>query len=185
MEKTQAARHSDAVSNNAATVQCGFLMLYIFRVLNTFKSIVEALESQDMYILDRMREFVTKDEVKQFAAAKQLLTLIERAVCFAHLLSSIKLIFIFQQSGGEIKVKTVTASLTSPPAPMQPKTSKKLKLLDIHPLELARQLTIMESTLYQSITPMECLQRARETKSEYQDNIHNVTQNFNQVRFTI
>lgn len=65
---------------------------------------------------------------------------------------------------------------------MQPKTSKKLKLLDIHPLELARQLTIMESQLYQSITPTECLQRARESKSEYKDNINNVTQNFNRVR---
>jgi len=28
---------------------------------------------------------------------------------------------------------------------------------------------------------MECLQRARETKSEYKDNIHNVTQNFNRL----
>lgn len=47
---------------------------------------------------------------------------------------------------------------------------------------MARQLTIMESLLYQSIKPMECLQRSREAKSDYKDNITNVTQNFNRVR---
>lgn len=40
----------------------------------------DVLEPQDMYIVDRMREFSTKDEVCELAAAKQLLTLIERAV---------------------------------------------------------------------------------------------------------
>lgn len=39
-----------------------------------------------MYILGRMREFIMKEEVKQFTAAKQVLTLIERAVCFAYCL---------------------------------------------------------------------------------------------------
>jgi son of sevenless len=80
---------------------------------------------------------------------------------------------------------TVNTSLINPPVPIQPKTSKQLKLLDIDPLELARQLTIMESRLYQSIKPMECLQRSRESKSDYKDNITNVTQNFNRVRFSI
>ena len=41
----------------------------------------DILEKEDMYILDRMREFLTKEEVFQFAAAKALLTLIERSVC--------------------------------------------------------------------------------------------------------
>ena len=61
-------------------------------VLNTFKSMVQdedILEKDDMYILDRMREFLKQDDVYQFAAAKGLLTLIERsvsisAVCSAH-----------------------------------------------------------------------------------------------------
>lgn len=51
--------------------------------MNTFKSMIvdeDVLEPSDIYILDRMREFVLKDEVNQFAAAKQLLTLIERSV---------------------------------------------------------------------------------------------------------
>jgi son of sevenless len=41
----------------------------------------DLLDKEDMYILDRMREFLKKDEVYQFAAAKGLLTLIERSVC--------------------------------------------------------------------------------------------------------
>ena len=62
-----------------------------------------------------------------------------------------------------------------------PKTSKKLKLLDVDPLELARQLTIMESQLYQKIRPMECLQRSREQKGEHNDNIAAVIRTSNRV----
>lgn len=43
------------------------------------------LEKEDLYILDRIREFVTQEEVYQFAAAKVLLTLIERKVCSCRL----------------------------------------------------------------------------------------------------
>lgn len=73
------------------------------------------------------------------------------------------------------------ANQGAPPAAIIPKTSKKLKLLDIEPLELARQLTIMESILYQRIRPMECLQRAREQKTENIDNIAIVIQTSNRV----
>jgi son of sevenless len=41
----------------------------------------DILEKEDLYILDRMKEFITGDEVIRFAAAKQLLIFIERAVC--------------------------------------------------------------------------------------------------------
>lgn len=62
-----------------------------------------------------------------------------------------------------------------------PKTNKKLKLGDIEPLELARQLTIFESQLYQKIKPMECLQRAREQRTDNMDNIAIVIQTSNRV----
>ena len=64
---------------------------------------------------------------------------------------------------------------------MIPKSSKQLKLLDIEPLELARQLTLMESQLYQKIKPMECLQRSREQRTENVDNITTVIQTSNRV----
>ena len=52
-------------------------------VLNTFRTMVtddDILEKEDMYILGRMKEFASDEEVVNFAAAKQLLILIERAV---------------------------------------------------------------------------------------------------------
>lgn len=52
-------------------------------VLNTFRTMVtddDILEKEDMYILGRIKEFVSNEEVVTFAAAKQLLILIERAV---------------------------------------------------------------------------------------------------------
>lgn len=78
-------------------------------------------------------------------------------------------------------IKMVTAPQGVPPPPLVPKSNKKLKLLDIEPLELARQLTIMESQLYQRIRPMECLQRAREQRTENIDNITVVIQTSNKV----
>ena len=52
-------------------------------VLNTFKSMVvddDVLEKEDMFILERMRGFISNEEVIRFAAAKQMMVLIERAV---------------------------------------------------------------------------------------------------------
>ena len=41
------------------------------------------MEKEDYYILDRMKEFISSEEVSKSSAAKQLLILIERAVrCF-------------------------------------------------------------------------------------------------------
>lgn len=42
----------------------------------------DVLEREDMYILNRMKAFISNEEVNRFAAAKQLVTLIERAVSF-------------------------------------------------------------------------------------------------------
>jgi son of sevenless-like protein len=86
-----------------------------------------------------------------------------------------------QQEGGGGVIGMVAAPQGVPPPPLVPKSSKKLKLLDIDPLELARQLTIMESQLYQRIRPMECLQRAREQRTENIDNITVVIQTSNKV----
>jgi son of sevenless len=65
-----------------------------------------------------------------------------------------------------------------------PKNSKKLKLLDIDPLELARQLTVLESNLYRKIRPLECLMRSRRS-GEHHDNIATVIRLCNKVRLWI
>lgn len=93
--------------------------------------------------------------------------------------------YTFKQHRPEDTKVKMTTSTTSqlPPSPIAPKSSKKLNLLDINPLELARQLTILESRLYQKIRPMECLRRSREYKSNYNDNIAIVIRTSNQVIF--
>ncbi|KAF8644523.1 hypothetical protein AX16_008399 [Volvariella volvacea WC 439] len=136
------------------------------RVLNTLKSMVvdeDFLEKEDIYILDRMKDFIMSEEVAKFAAAKQLKILIDR----------------LQQ--GQDAIPRTLVSQGPPPQPILPKAGKKLKLLEIEPLELARQLTIMESHLYQKIKPMECLQRAREQRTENMDNIAFVIQTSNRI----
>jgi hypothetical protein len=58
------------------------------RVLNTFKSMIvdnDILEEEDSPIFERMKEFISNEEVQSFAAAKQLGIHIERAVSFVSL----------------------------------------------------------------------------------------------------
>ncbi|KAF8208696.1 ras guanine nucleotide exchange factor domain-containing protein [Mycena galopus ATCC 62051] len=135
------------------------------RVLNIFKSLVldsDVLEKADLGIFNRIQEFITTAEVARFPAAKQLSTLIERA------------------RQGDITIKMVAAGQGVPPSPLVPK-SKKLKLLDIEPLELARQLTIKDSRMYQRIRPMECLQRIWEPNTDIVDNITVFVQTNNKI----
>lgn len=126
------------------------------RVLNIFKSLVvddDYLDKEDLFILDQIKVFAGSDDTAHFAAAKQLVQHVERA------------------KGGD-RTRIVPVNLSQAPQPMVPKLNKgRLKILEIEPLEMARQLTIMESNLFQRIRPIECLQRAREGKAENQDNI--------------
>ncbi|EMD39992.1 hypothetical protein CERSUDRAFT_112236 [Gelatoporia subvermispora B] len=135
------------------------------RVLNIFKTMITddgILEKEDMYVLSRMKEFASDEVVINFAAAKQLLILIERA-----------------ERSGDGPIKTVNAIPVAPPASITPK-AKKVKLMDVDPLELARQLTLMEAALYKKIRPMECLQRSRESKPG-RDNITSIIQLSNRI----
>jgi son of sevenless-like protein len=155
--------------------------MMIGSVLNTFKSMVvgdDVLEKEDMYILDRMKEFISNEEVKNLAAAKQLMIFIERAVRTSvtdELYSPAYLSVTATRR--ECHKDDGDRPTNSTPA----HHAEDIKLLDIDTLELARQLTIMESQLYQKIRPIECLQRAREQKADHNDNIAAVIQTSNRV----
>ncbi|BFZ55317.1 cell division cycle-related protein [Savitreella phatthalungensis] len=58
-------------------------------------------------------------------------------------------------------LRTLAAEPTSvgAPQPILPRSLRKVKLLEVDPLEIARQLTILESSLYAKIQPMECLEK--------------------------
>lgn len=77
----------------------------------------------------------------------------------------------------------ITAVPIAPPAPIIPRT-KKIKLLDIDPIEIARQLTLMEFSMYKKIRPMECLLRSKESKpGKHKDSFSEIIQLSNRVRF--
>lgn len=81
----------------------------------------------------------------------------------------------------------VVTNSDKPPPPILPKNIKKLKFLDIDPLEIARQLTIIESKLYNKIQPVECLDKAWSTEegSEIAVNIKGMIVNSNQVNLNL
>ncbi|KAF8208654.1 ras guanine nucleotide exchange factor domain-containing protein, partial [Mycena galopus ATCC 62051] len=120
------------------------------RVLDIFKSMVAddaVLEKDDLSILKRMAAFLLTEEVARIPAAEELLILIERAE-------------------KDSNVKMVASS-----PPLVPESSKKLNLSDIEPLELARQLTILQSRQYQRIRPSHWLRLAQGQRAEDIDNI--------------
>lgn len=50
-------------------------------------------------------------------------------------------------------------SQAPPPHSILPRNLKKMKIMDVDPLELARQLTVREFKIYEKIKPIECLNR--------------------------
>jgi son of sevenless len=71
------------------------------------------------------------------------------------------------------------------PSPILPKAKGRLKLLDIDPLEMARQLTIMDFDLYKQIRTIDCLNRAKDQKgkSSVSDRISEIIDHTNRVGF--
>ncbi|KAK7048147.1 ras guanine nucleotide exchange factor domain-containing protein [Favolaschia claudopus] len=131
------------------------------RVLETLKYLLvhEELETVE---LDQIEEFLAINGVAKFSAAKKLSVLIEQA-----------------RRGGAVN--------NLPPAlsPYLPKSSKPLKLLDIQPLELAQQLTILDSRLYQCIKPADCLQQVWPQKTQTANSIVSFIQTSKNIRLWV
>lgn len=142
----------------------------------------DVLESEDTHIFERIKEFVSIEAVVGFAAAKQLMVHIERAVRQGLAIAMFNA-NAFQQKRGDVTKVTPSTPSGTPPASIIPKSKEKLKMSDIDPLEMARQLTLMENRLYTKIRPIECLQRSRDVKSDTADNISSVIQFSNRVSF--
>ncbi|TDL15516.1 ras GEF [Rickenella mellea] len=142
-----------------------------FHVINSFKTIVtnsEEFHKDDFYILERMKDFCVSPDAVKLRASKHLLDLIERA-----------------QAGGDSLVQMTAVSSLAPTPPIQPKVSRFLNLqsLEVDALEMARQLTILESRFYNKIRAAECLKRALEPNrvGEHHDHIADVIQVSNMI----
>ncbi|KAI8815184.1 ras guanine nucleotide exchange factor domain-containing protein [Cladochytrium replicatum] len=71
-------------------------------------------------------------------------------------------------SGSGLARKMVQAANRNMPDPILPKNLRKIRLLELDPTEVARQLTIMESAAYNKIQPSELLKKAWSDKNEVQ-----------------
>ncbi|KAJ3031040.1 UNVERIFIED_CONTAM: hypothetical protein HDU68_006878, partial [Siphonaria sp. JEL0065] len=121
------------------------------RVFNVMKTWLENYcydDEEDCRVLKLMKHFaetVMKDEAPN--TAQQLSNLVDRR----------------EEHGANMRVRTQYNTKEIPP-PILPwamtMNIKKMKFLDIDPLEVARQLTIMESSVYNKIQPIECLKKA-------------------------
>jgi son of sevenless-like protein len=66
-----------------------------------------------------------------------------------------------RQGESDSQRRVISGGMLSPPAPILPRTTngRTLRLSDISPLELARQLTILEFDYFVKIKPVECLDK--------------------------
>ncbi|KAL4893715.1 ras guanine nucleotide exchange factor domain-containing protein [Aspergillus ambiguus] len=119
------------------------------RVVNILKTWLERfwLEPRGEATTDFLRHMLSllqsSAAVNETPTASQLLTVIEQRI-----------------QGQEIMRRLVSPPNSAVPKPVTPKNMKKLRLLDIDPIEVARQLTIVEARLYARINPAECLNKA-------------------------
>ncbi|KAG8691484.1 hypothetical protein FRC11_002957 [Ceratobasidium sp. 423] len=135
------------------------------RVVNIFrKMLVESsIDKEDSYILEHIRSFA-EEIVHDLPPAKQLIMFVERV----------------QTQGDTLGRKYTITTLSTAPPSFIPKQGKRLKQLDIEPLELARQLTLLESKQYNAIKAIECLARARDEPAE-NDSIKTIITTTNKI----
>ncbi|CCG84890.1 protein of unknown function [Taphrina deformans PYCC 5710] len=94
--------------------------------------------------LTQMKHFVKTVMSESIGSASVLLKLIE-----------------MRMAQGDVPFRKLIPSHSgTAPSPIVPRNLKKIRLLDLDALEVARQLTIMESHLYNKIKPTECLDKS-------------------------
>ncbi|KAG0097364.1 hypothetical protein BGZ93_002896 [Podila epicladia] len=119
------------------------------RVFNIIKSWLE-----NYYLEDESDDHEALAMIKEFSGSKAM----KDTMSFAAV-QLIKLVEKREQSDGAFRVMVLNLS-TQAPQPITPRNLKKIKFLELDPLEFARQLTIMEATAYNKIRPVECLNKA-------------------------
>ncbi|KAI8970474.1 ras guanine nucleotide exchange factor domain-containing protein [Mycotypha africana] len=121
------------------------------RVFNVLKNWLDLyFHEDDSLLLDRLYNF-TQTHIKKTLTFSngQLESLIERRRNPEKYEENI--------NGG---LKRMILTLPDPPEPILPKNMRRIRLLEVDPLEMARQLTIMDFTLYSAIRPIECLDKS-------------------------
>ncbi|KAG0170527.1 hypothetical protein DFQ28_010709, partial [Apophysomyces sp. BC1034] len=124
------------------------LKLVRLRVFNVIKSWLDTyyIDEEDRPYLAVVYEFtdtIIRESIK--LGVDQLLTLVKKRM--------------EAEDGSQLRKMTLNVRTSDMLAPILPKNMKRLRFLEIDPLELARQLTIMDFKLYSCIKPVECLDK--------------------------
>lgn len=114
-----------------------------YRVFNVLKNWLENYYvDEDEYLLSRIEHFTdTNIRDSSSFAANQLLKLIRKRI----------------ELSARGEMKKIVPNPISGPDPIYPKNVLSIQLLETDPVEMARQLSIMDFKLYSSIRPIECL----------------------------
>lgn len=126
------------------------------RVFNVMKSWLETYHypNTDGVFYPLIRTFVQKEMSalpSMKLASTQLLRLIDKREFVAH----------HEALGSSSPSPAPHRALgTLAPQPIFPRNLKRIKLLDLEPLEVARQLTVKESDAFRNIKPSECLNKS-------------------------
>ena len=88
-----------------------------------------------------------------------------------------------RQINGEFAKTKESVFSNPPPKTISPKSSNNVSFIDFNPLEVARQLTIIESNIFRNIAPNECIGLAWSKKDakERSPNILQMINRFNKV----
>ncbi|WVQ76637.1 hypothetical protein IAR50_006310 [Cryptococcus sp. DSM 104548] len=119
------------------------------RVVNALRQWLDKhfVRAADEEILDKVEYLALKmpeEDTKAELMSKQLLQLVTKR----------------RQGDPEQIFPGTSGSLLSPPAPLVPRVSgRPLRITDINPIEIARQLTIIEFAMFQKIKPSEFLSK--------------------------
>ncbi|KAJ3248474.1 hypothetical protein HDU77_008106 [Chytriomyces hyalinus] len=140
------------------------------RVFNVMKSWVENYcydNDEDRFVLKLMKNFAETVMTEESPnTAFQLSNLVDRR----------------EEYGVHMRVRTQQYNTRDVPPPILPWNLKRLKFLDLDPLEIARQLTLMESSVFNRIQPVECLKKAwSEKESNLSPNVKAMIQHSNQI----
>ncbi|KAJ3205890.1 hypothetical protein HDU82_004890 [Entophlyctis luteolus] len=123
-------------------------------VFNVMKSWVENYcydDDEDRRVLKLMKAFADSIMMEETPnTAFQLSNLVDRR----------------EEYGVHMRVRTTQYNTAEFPQPLWPWNAKRIVLLDLNPLEAARQLTLMESAMYNRIHPVECLKKAWSNKAD-------------------
>ncbi|KAG0043233.1 hypothetical protein BGZ83_011691 [Gryganskiella cystojenkinii] len=132
------------------------------RVFNIIKSWLESHYQEDVAedreMLQKIKAFSESHVLRETMgfAAVQLIKLVEKR----------------ETSDGSLR-RMVLNLTTQAPTPILPRNLKRIRFMDLDPLELARQLTIMEAALYNRVKPTELLD-TKDWKGEDQRRSPNV-----------